>query len=118
MIPFSKAFPHEMKVAIFMLKRKYNSMISRCYHKHNKAYKQYGHQGIEVCNKWLTNIDAFIVWSLDNNWNIDKVIHRKNIHQGYSPDNCEYVTKEMHIIIHAHIRAIMKGETFRIVKGG
>ena len=39
----------------------WSSMISRCYNPQDKSYKQYGGQGVKVCDEWK-NYQNFCQW--------------------------------------------------------
>ena len=74
------------------LYHKYKSMLSRCYNKNNKRYKDYGGRGIGVCKKWLNNFKSFYIWALRHGYKKYLVIDRINNYKGYSETNCRFVT--------------------------
>ncbi len=77
-------------------------MISRCYNKNNKHYKNYGGRGITVCNEWLGNpsgIVNFCKWVYEDQKMTDDTIgkgkdrftiDRKDNDKGYYPNNCKF----------------------------
>lgn len=73
----------------------YSGMKQRCYNPNNQHYKTYGKRGIEICSEWLgeNGLQNFIFWSLDNGYNDDLTIDRIDNDKGYSPDNCQWVTR-------------------------
>ena len=77
------------------LRRKYGAMKQRCYNTAHKDYKNYGGRGIQICSEWLSNINNFIEWSLENNFELGLEIDRENNNEGYSPNNCRWVTKQV-----------------------
>lgn len=79
--------------------RAYMAMMSRCYDPNNPSYKWYGAKGVVVCDMWKGNPEAFIKWSIANNWtenfHIDKDILSKE--KVYSPDTCQWVTAKENV---------------------
>lgn len=70
----------------------WSSMKARCYNKNTVAYKDYGGRGIEMCDEWKHDYDAFRKWALENGYRDDASIDRVDNDLGYSPENCEWVT--------------------------
>ena len=69
------------------------NMISRCYRKNTKSYKDYGGRGIKICDKWLNDYDSFEKWCFENGWEKGLEIDRINNEGDYTPDNCRFVTR-------------------------
>ena len=67
-------------------------MKERCYNKNLKRYKDYGGRGITICDEWLNDSEAFMIWAVDNGWRLGLVIDRKDNESDYSPENCRFVT--------------------------
>lgn len=67
-------------------------MKNRCNNPNNPHYNVYGQQGIKVCSAWNEYI-PFKAWALANgykeNLSIDRIEHKK----GYSPENCQWLTR-------------------------
>lgn len=76
------------------IKEIFHGMKQRCYNKDEEAYRWYGAKGIKICNEWLDNPKSFEEWSLQNGYNDDLTIDRKNPELDYRPDNCRWITKE------------------------
>ena len=72
----------------------FNGMKQRCYNKDDESYRWYGAKGIKIYDEWLDNPKAFEDWSLQNGYNDNLTIDRKDSKLDYCPDNCRWVTKE------------------------
>lgn len=82
-------------------------MLSRCYDKNDKAYKNYGKKNIVVSKRWLdfwnfANDARFIKgWSEDGfvkgNLELDKDILSDGINRNYSKEKCMWVTRSENI---------------------
>lgn len=70
----------------------WNNMKQRCYNTKSKAYQWYGSKGITVCNEWLKNYENFKQWALENNYSDSLTIDRINNNEGYSKDNCRWIS--------------------------
>lgn len=66
----------------------------RCYNKNDASYKNYGGRGIFMCNEWRGNFPAFMDWAINNGWEEGLTIERKNVDDGYSPQNCTWATRK------------------------
>lgn len=91
---------HGDRVNNSRLYRIWCNVKSRCYNKNNDAYKNYGANGITICDEWLNNYVSFKEWALKNGYKdsleIDKDIiceREKIFPKIYSPNTCLWVTK-------------------------
>ena len=75
----------------------YGGIINRCYNSNDKAYRWYGGKGIKVCQEWLNNPILFEEWSLQNGYEDDLTIDRKDSSKDYAPDNCRWITLENNV---------------------
>ena len=69
-------------------------MLTRCGHRkcsNPAAFKYYINKGIRVCDEWH-DFPTFARWAFANGYDDDLTIDRKDAAQGYSPDNCRWVT--------------------------
>ena len=63
----------------------------RCFNQNCWNYKYYGGRGITICNGWLDFI-PFRDWALNNGYQEDLIIDRKNSNIDYNPENCRWIT--------------------------
>lgn len=77
------------------LYRIYNSMKQRCNNPNIEAYKNYGARGITVCDEWNRSdgLASFCEWALSNGYADNLTLDRINNDDGYSPENCRWVTQ-------------------------
>lgn len=68
------------------------NMRYRCNTPTANSYKNYGGKGIKVCKEW-DDFNTFLQWALENGYADDLTIDRVEDNKGYSPDNCQWITK-------------------------
>lgn len=64
----------------------------RCENPQNKGYKWYGAKGIDVCEEWSKSVVPFIEWAEANGYEPGLSIDRIDVHKGYYPENCRWIT--------------------------
>lgn len=75
-------------------------MKLRCYNPNDKEYASYGGRGITICDEWMIEenyqgLTNFINWAYnESNYEPGLTIERINVDEGYSPENCLWVTRE------------------------
>lgn len=75
----------------------YKGIKARCYNPQHSAYKNYGGRGVTIDPDWLNSYEAFKDWSIQNGYVEDGnlTIDRVNNDEGYSPENCRWVTRKV-----------------------
>ncbi len=76
------------------LHRVWLNMRSRCNNPNVAAYSRYGGRGLEVCDEWNDSYIKFSKWAKDNGYTDNLEIDRTNNEEGYSPNNCGFVTRK------------------------
>lgn len=71
----------------------YKAMMERCYLPSSGNYERYGGKGITVCEEWH-DINKFAEWVELSGYTPGLTIDRIDVNKGYSPDNCQWVTKK------------------------
>lgn len=67
-------------------------MRRRCNNPNRKGSENYNKKGIRVCEEW-NDFSVFKKWALENGYEADLTIERKNNLIGYNPENCCWVLK-------------------------
>ena len=71
------------------------NMKNRCYNKNVRSYKNYGAQGVTVCDEWRNNFDAFRKWAYETGYDPEApygkcTLERINVYGNYCPENCTW----------------------------
>lgn len=94
----------------YLLRVCFDNMKQRCYNSNSTVYPRYGERGIIICQEWLDNPDAFIDWALMNGFQRGLEIDRINNNEGYSPENCRWITHKMQMMnTHNNITNLKEG---------
>ena len=68
----------------------WRSMLARCERPSHQAWKNYGGRGISVCERWHQFEDFWA--DMGPSYRAGLSLERVDNSQGYSPENCEWVT--------------------------
>lgn len=88
----SKNYTHRMSNT--RLYHEWCLMRKRCSRSSKKDYKSYEGRGITVCEEWENDFLPFCNWALAHGYSDNLSIDRIDVHKGYSPDNCRWVSIE------------------------
>lgn len=66
---------------------------ARCHNPKNKAYKDYGGRGIEMCKEWRDSFQSFLA-SMGKRPD-GMTLERVDVNRGYEPSNCIWATQSV-----------------------
>lgn len=64
----------------------------RCLNEKCPAYANYGGRGISVCKEWMS-FEPFFDWAVNNGYEENLTIERKDVNGNYCLENCSWITK-------------------------
>lgn len=70
------------------LRRLRRVIINRCYNINDSYYKDYGKIGVRIQKDWLSSLDKFIGWSIDNGYRPWFYLKRYDKSRSYTEKNC------------------------------
>lgn len=85
-----KTSPGDSKTRLYSI---WAGMKNRCINPGCGAFKRYGAKGISVCDEWRNCFAAFKEWAMQNGYQNDLEIDRKNGRGNYEPSNCRWATR-------------------------
>ena len=92
------------------LHRIWKSMKCRCNDQNHPSFKNYGARGIKVCTEWNESYTIFKKWAVSHGYADDLELERIDVNQGYSPENCKWITH--------HEQTMNRRDTLYISTGG
>lgn len=72
----------------------WKAMKQRTQSPQSQAFEDYGGRGIDICEEWATDFEAFYNWAMENGYQEGLSIDRKDNERGYYPDNCRWTTRK------------------------
>jgi hypothetical protein len=85
-------------------------MKCRCNDQNHPSFKNYGARGIKVCTEWNESYTVFKKWATSHGYAEDLELERIDVNQGYSPENCKWVSH--------HEQTMNRRDTLYITTGG
>jgi len=73
----------------------WSNMKARCYNEKSDHFIDYGGRGITVCDEWKNNFISFYEWAIQNGYDKNLEIDRRNVNGNYEPSNCRFVTRSI-----------------------
>lgn len=70
----------------------WGDMVQRCTNPNLKNFKYYGGKGVVVCTEWR-EFAVFAEWARAAGYADGMTIERKDTAIGYTPSNCEWITR-------------------------
>ena len=71
----------------------WKQMKKRCNNPNDSVYKYYGKKGVRVCDEWNKSYESFRDWALNNGYNDQLTIDRKDSNGNYESSNRRCVTQ-------------------------
>lgn len=92
-------------------------MRCRCRHSYGKDIKVYQGRNITVCDEWNKDFMSFYNWSMENGYNDNLTIDRIDNENGYSPENCRWITNaEQQLNKRNTVKVLYNGEEIPLVE--
>lgn len=71
----------------------WSGMVQRCTNSNAQNYGRYGGRGIDICDEWRTDFDAFYNWATSHGYSEELTLDRQDNDLGYTPENCRWVDR-------------------------
>ena len=83
-------FPELSPTDYNSLRKRYDSLIKRCYDPCDRQYKDYGGRGIDVCDEWRQEFKSFVEWAIGHGYKRGLSMDRIDNEKGYFPNNVRF----------------------------
>ena len=104
--------PHSYRLSYPRLYSIWTDMKQRCLNPNNDRAEDYGKRGITVCEEWKKSFEKFVIWALNNGYEENLTLDRKNVDGNYEPSNCRWITSfEQMSNMRKNINITYNGET-------
>ena len=105
------------KLSKTKLYKVWETIRTKCRNPKSSNYRLYGGRGIDICDEWYNDFLAFRDWALSHGYQEGLTIDRINNNQGYSPDNCHWITnREQQLNKRNNVLISYQGKTQTLVE--
>jgi hypothetical protein len=102
------------KMSLTITYKSWSNMLTRCYNKNRKSYRDYGGRGIDVYFPWINSFELFLS-DMGERPSLDHSIERVDVNKGYYPENCKWATRYEQSINRRNNKIyIIHGEIYRL----
>ena len=75
----------------------WGGITARCSNMDYHLYPYYGAKGVKLCSDWV-DYTNFHKWSLDNGYQEQLVLDRRDSNGDYEPSNCQWITRAENVV--------------------
>jgi len=94
----------------------WSRMKDRCLNPKNKAWHNYGGRGIQVCDRWLAEFEAFYE-DMGPRPSVAYSLERSDVNGNYEPSNCVWATSDVQAVNRRNNRyVIFRGQKMALME--